>query len=321
MGANKLTQQHVDELFRGARDDHPEPVFVDAAGREAGQPVTRGFYHIRPSAVTLPKAPDTGLPEGEKPKPLTRVYEDRAFQMLKFMAWTELPFAEANDYEQQQNESLAQSEMDRCVQTSDLKTDLHAAEVLGYDSENDQLLADDDHNNLTVDIDGDSDYGSKWEDSGATVFEDVRRIIREEVPGADTMIAGAGALDKMGERADFTTRDLNFSGGSVNRSRVVELLEQEIEDLERVVPISRFYNVNADGQSVSKNWVYKYGVWIGYGDDFVWLPLTTDNPRSLEDDNGIGEAQEIGTVRRGLFDRPVKELGVTVDAFGLGKAS
>lgn len=324
MGAKALSQRLIDDLFKGAMNDVDNPDVTRLAGRTAPQSTTRGIAQIMPTVDTLARGADKGVAEGVTPERLEREYAQLSYIMKVFKQTTGIPFAEANDFSQNHNEELAETEMNRCVRTSHIKAALHLSDVLGYDSFDDTQIAQADQNNIHVDaslaspeVDGNVvSYleGTAWDASGGVPLSDIKALITNVIPGADYAIAGRQILDDMGKRAEFTTIDRQFSGGSVSRSRVMDIIVGET-NIEKVETFRSFFNTADQGLSASKKFLFSKGFWLGYGRDLVWMPLAQENPRSIREENREDEETAIGTSMRGVYKRPVRDLGVSVKAF------
>jgi len=321
MAANALSQRLIDDYFDGAKNDMENPDVERLAGRTASQSTTRGIAQLLPSVDTLARGADKGLPEGVTPERLEREYGQLAYVMKVFKQTTGIPFAEDNDWSQNQSEDLGEIEMGRCMRTAYLKGALHLSDVLGYDSFDDEQIAQANQNNYHIDavageVDGSSvSYlaGTAWDQSSAVPITDIKAIIRELIPGADYAVVGRGLLDIFGANAEFTTVDRHFSGGVVNNARVRELLVAETQ-LEEVETFESHFNVADQGLSVDKKHVFKYGFWLGMKGDLVWMPLSTDNPRSIREEKQEDEKTVLGTSMRGIYKRPIRDLGASVGA-------
>jgi hypothetical protein len=321
MAANALSQRLIDDYFEGAKNDIENPDVERLAGRTAPQSTTRGVAQLLPTIDTLGRAPDRGLPEGVTPERLERTYGELSYVMRVFKQTTGIPFAEENDWAQNQSEDLGEKEMGRCMRTAYIKGALHLSYVLGYNTDDDQQVAQADQNNIHVDavagdVDGSSvSYlaGTAWDQSSAVPITDIKAIIREVCPGADYAIAGRGILDVFGGNAEFASKDNHYSGGVINRDRVREILVNET-DLDEVETFESHFNVADQGLTVDKKYVFKNGFWLGYKRDLVWMPLSTDNPRSIRQEEKEDEETVIGTSMRGIYKRPLRDLGVSVGA-------
>lgn len=321
MAANALSTRLIEEVFEGAKNDITNPDVERLAGRTVPQSTTRGIAQLKPSVDTLARGADKGVAEGVTPERLEREYGELSYVMRVFKQTTGIPFAEENDWSQNHNEDLAATEMQRCVRTSYLKGALHLSDVLGYDSFTDDQVAQADQNNIHVDavngtVDGASaSYlaGAAWDTASGVPLSDIKAIIRELCQGADYAIIGRGLLDDMGQRSEFTTIDRQFSGGTVSRSRVMDIIVGET-DIEEVETFESFFNDADQGLSVSKKYCFKYGFWLGYKSDLIYMPLAQENPRSIREENREDEETVIGSSMRGIYKRPIRDLGVSVGA-------
>jgi hypothetical protein len=175
--------------------------------------------------------------------------------------------------------------------------------------------------NQTFDVttDGNGDWYDKG--SSSTFVDDVQYAQRVLVPGSDTAVMGPNVANIIARHKQFTAGINYFEGGVGKRSEVEAFLSDTLR-IPNVFVLEVLLDSETaiDATSITPEWLFDDGFWLGYGTALVGV-----KPNHVSQDSA-----EIGRVLRGRLhelmfaqyvdipknDADLAEMGVTFTEIG-----
>lgn len=185
----------------------------------------------------------------------------------------------------------------------------------GLDRDYGDLLADPVVNQpFDVLVDGSGNWGV----STTAMANDLRNLREVIVPKADTIIIGRQAANLMLNNDDLLATPLGgnaYVGGTGAKELLAEWLVRYIGFTD-VQYMERLYNssdVAVDEGNETLEYIFDFGVWVGYGDDLVLVHPNAPDQDTLEIERVTRKrAHEIQYVRYDDLIRPSLKKGATV---------
>ena len=292
----------VRQAFVGLVNDNPQQAFADTACREVPVTDTDGNATIIPSVSTLPRNHDTGLPEGATPETRSTKGIKLPYSLLRYMGISSITAGDKQDFTSRGYDA-AQEELALAWQEANTKLDLRLEKVL-----------EDTESNETFDVDGDG--GGQWNTATNNPFGDIRTVLREVCPGADTVIYGRKIRDTLAQNSNFIAESSQFDAGAIGEDEVSQMIVNKIGDITRALFFDSFYELapDKDGLGDERQHIFDTGLWVGYGDHLAKFEMRgseLESPRLITDEDKLAEVEYYGVVRRCDIRRGDEAKGVT----------